>query len=347
MTASIGDDTQKEKEPWQRVALGIRWFLLAFSFCLCVFVIICYMFRFDSCAVITAFPAWIWFMPGLPIAILARLPGRARQLHIAVCLMWVGFVLVFADEPTSIARGLLRSIISTPVSSFRVVSVNCCLGNPLAALDAAPYKPDILLLQESPGRDEVDEITQQLFGDTGAYLYGGDTVIIVRGEIKSSTPKHGATTGMLQGHVKLASGLELEVMSIHFSPPPGRFDFWSPAAWKSYEGQRRQKRSEVAKLAQGLNALPPDATIVIGGDFNMPATDGAWDDMPPYLHDTFDDAGVGWGNTITSILPVVRFDQIWVSANLQAVEVKAVSSKNTDHRMVVSDIAMPTVSFSE
>lgn len=76
----------------------------------------------------------------------------------------------------------------------------------------------------------------------------------------------------------------------------------------------------------------------------MPSTDGAWDDMPPYLYDTFDEAGVGWGNTMTSTMPVVRFDQIWVSKNLRAVEVKTIFSENTDHLMALSDIAIPTVS---
>jgi vancomycin resistance protein VanJ len=347
MTDITIDKTQKTKASWRCIDIGIRWTLLVCSACLFLFVITCYTFRFDSFAVITAFPAWIWFIPGFIAAILARLPGRARFLYIAVAVMWVGFVLVFADEPVSIARGTLRSITSTTVPSFCVVSVNCCLGNPLAALDAAPYEPDILLLQESPGRDKVAEITHQLFGETGSYLYGGDTVIIVRGKIEPSTPLRGATTSMIQGHVKLVSGLELEVASIHLAPPPGRFDFWSPAAWKIYAGQRRTKRMEIANIVQRLNALPPDTTIVIGGDFNMPSTDGAWDDMPPYLHDTFYEAGVGWGNTITSTMPVVRFDQIWVSANLKAVEVKAVFSKNTDHLMVVSDIAMPIISPSE
>lgn len=338
------DETHKTKVPKQRLHIVIRWLLLVSSFSLCLFVIICYTFRFDSCAVITAFPAWIWFIPGVLATILARLPGRARWLYISVAVMWVGFVFVFADEPTSITRGLFRSITSTTDTSFRVVSINCCLGNPLAALDAAPYGPDILLLQESPGREGVAEITRKLFGETGSYLYGGDTVIIVRGEIKPSTPLRGATTSMIQGHVKLESGLELEVASIHFSPPPGRFDFWSPATWKIYAGQRRTKRMEVATIVQRLNALPPDTTIVIGGDFNMPSTDGAWDDMPPYLYDTFDEAGVGWGNTMTSTMPVVRFDQIWVSKNLRAVEVKTIFSENTDHLMALSDIAIPTVS---
>jgi len=118
-----------------------------------------------------------------------------------------------------------------------------------------------------------------------------------------------------------------------------RFDFWSPSAWSAYANQRRQKRDEVANLAQRLDALPPGTTMVIGGDFNMPKNDGAWDDMPPYLHDSFDEAGMGWGNTMSSNMPVVRFDQIWLSENLKATAVTTHTTVHSDHRMVICDIA--------
>jgi hypothetical protein len=135
------------------------------SLALCVALSMAYAGRFDGCAAITVFPVWVWFASGfVPLALLLRKRGN-RWILIAA-LAWMFFLLRFADEPWS----LLRLAAHPPTASgetLRVVSVNANIGNRGILADLALYRPDIVLLQESPSRADVELIAKQLFGERG------------------------------------------------------------------------------------------------------------------------------------------------------------------------------------
>jgi len=86
--------------------------------------------------------------------------------------------------------------------------------------------------------------------------------------------------------------------------------------------------------------VPPDTPIILGGDFNAPAGDAVLRLLRPRLHDAFREGGRGWGNTVLNDLPVLRFDQTWLSGDLRATRVHARKTQRSDHRMVVCDILL-------
>ena len=77
---------------------------------------------------------------------------------------------------------------------------------------------------------------------------------------------------------------------------------------------------------------------IIGGDFNLPGTDGALSAFAE-LRDAFEEGGVGWCNTGTSDYPLFRVDQIWISSDLECDVLKAFATNHSDHRMVIADLS--------
>jgi len=79
-------------------------FLPILSLLLCILVATCYVVRPIPCAAVTVFPTWLWLVPGL---FLAGLGWRRRRLAGSVGVLWMLFLLGFAEEPWSLLRGTL------------------------------------------------------------------------------------------------------------------------------------------------------------------------------------------------------------------------------------------------
>ena len=144
---------------WGRRARALSAGLSALS---CLGLAVCYASQFDCCAAVTVFPAWAWLVPGVGLSA----PGLSRSGYrqsVAACAAWIVFVLVFAEEPWSLlqswtARSSDPRSVGGRGGSVRVVSLNCNGGSGQAAAEVAPYRPDIVLLQESPGRVELQSL---------------------------------------------------------------------------------------------------------------------------------------------------------------------------------------------
>src|SRR6185369_1839749 len=99
-------------------------------------------------------------------------------------------------------------------------------------------------------------------------------------------------------------------------------------------------RAEATAISNGLSSVPKERPILMGGDCNAPSGDGALHVWFARLHDAFDVAGLGWGATVLNGLPVLRFDQLWCSDNLEAIAVWSVKTQYSDHRLVVGDFEL-------
>lgn len=306
--------------------------LMWFSLALCGALWFCYALQPDALATLTFWPAYVWAIPGIVLVIpcLRRVSRRARVL---LLLPWMLFILANREEPVSI----IRSLGSSQHSGISMVSLNCAGGSVEAAREAFKSRPDIILLQETPNERDLRKLCKEYYGDdTGkaaSVLCGLDCSIIVRGRIQpydlGSSRLHCAA-----GRVSL-SGVELDVASIRLVPPVFRTDIWSPECWRSQAVNRRTRRAQLRDVMKALNAVAKGAPLIVGGDFNAPARDGALREMEPRLRDAFAGAGRGWGNTALNDIPVQRPDQIWVSNGVRPSEVFALKTRNSDHRMVV------------
>ena len=196
-------------------------------------------------------------------------------------------------------------------------------------------KPDVVLLQESPGHDALATIARNLFGDEGSFVAGGDTAILARGAIKPLFVDRGAH--FIVGRVKFKDGRELDCVSLRLAPPPSRLDFWTLGFWSEHREMRHRHRRQLRQVVAQLHEIASQS-LVIGGDFNTTGLDRALDELRPQLNDAFDGSGTGWGATGTNDWPLFRVDQIWTNTGLIPVSVLAEKTDCSDHRMVLCDV---------
>jgi endonuclease/exonuclease/phosphatase (EEP) superfamily protein YafD len=291
---------------------------------------------------VTLVPAWCWLVPAVVLTGIG-FRWRPRRWCLSVLTLWIGFAVLFVEEARTVFR------LGNPPSAawqaarkqgraVRVVSLNCLVANPLAAAEVAAYEPDIVLLQESPSREHLERLSRDLFGADGAFLWGGDTAILARGQL--SPRRVEGTLHFVHAAVELPSGFQADAISVRLHPPVFRLDFWMPGFWIDHRANRLKHRRQIQDLMDELRSVSASSPLIIGGDFNSPPNDGALDGLRQRLCDTFLRAGRGWGNTGTNRLPLFRVDQIWASGSLHAESVFARRTVHSDHRLVVCDLVL-------
>jgi endonuclease/exonuclease/phosphatase (EEP) superfamily protein YafD len=235
-----------------------------------------------------------------------------------VAALWFAASFVFADGIAPLFRGL-TSEKHRSNGTYRIVSLNCA-GTADAANEVIAFKPDVVLLQEVPGTNQVAILARHLFGANGCYVSGFDCAIIARCPLTLSRNRdpYYASAVVQLGPVPVL------VTSLRLVPPETR----------SENRQQRMRQLTALMGAVREHAGPQ----VIGGDFNAPGGDAVFSLLRGY-QDTYATAGRGWGHTALNNIPFVRPDQIWVKA-LRPRSARAVKTVHSDHRMVVGDIEL-------
>ena len=303
---------------------------LAISTLMCIAIAICYTWRRDAWAAVTVFPVWVWALAGIVLVAAARRHVR-RRYSLTVALAWCVVGLVFADHPLCLLR--FRGNQSEP--SLRIVSLNCA-GSRLAVAEVAALRPDIVLIQESPGREPLAALARELFGKDGNVLVGVDASIVARGTIERFPVPDSVDLYAVHARVRLTDGRELEVISLRLEPPLVRIDLWSADCWRAQTANRQRRRKQLETILSAVSTSNNKLPLIVGGDFNAPPGDAVFQALKPL--DAFGQAGRGWGNTIINAAPFLRIDQIWLSSELQAVDVYNRKTRHSDHRMVACDI---------
>jgi hypothetical protein len=305
---------------------------------LCLTLAVCYALQPDACVAVTIWPPWLWLLPGILLAGLVW-DGERKRVSGAVALAWLAFLLMFAEEPRSLARGVVGSIATRQIAGtatrLRVTALNCGGGSPAAEVQA--LSPKLVLLQETPTRKHVQKLGAQLFGAEAAEWTGLDDALVARGTLSPRTLPRG-TSHFVAARARLEGIGKVEVVSLRLIPPVVRFDLWSPSCWRDYSVNRQLRREQLREVDDYLATIPLTTPVILGGDFNAPAGDAIFRLLRPRFHDAFTEGGVSWGNTALNDIPVSRIDQIWVSRHFHARAVWARRTVNSDHRMVVADL---------
>jgi endonuclease/exonuclease/phosphatase (EEP) superfamily protein YafD len=317
----------------KRLIIYSAWVSAVISALLCIAIAVCYAWRLDAWAAVTVFPFWVWPLAGIVLVVAARRQVD-RRFTLAVGLAWCIVMFVFADHPLK----LLRLTPSRDKRTLRLVSLNCA-GDRLAVAEVAALRPDIVLIQESPGGAPLVALARELFGKDGQVLVGIDASIVARGTIEALPLSDSATMNAVFARLQLPDGPELEVVSLRLEAPIVRIDLWSPQCWREQTANRQRRRKQLEAILSAVSMTKGHRPLIIGGDFNAPPRDAIFQLLSP-LHDAFAQAGRGWGNTIINPAPFLRIDQVWLSPQLQAVDVYSRRTEHSDHRMVVCDIAI-------
>jgi len=290
-------------------------------------------------AAITVLPVWAWAVVGVWLALMG---GRARERQvIAVCLLWLIYVAVLAEEPRSLARlAWVRPTRHAEQGVIRVVSLNCAVANKLAAYEAARFQPDIVLFQESPGSRDLAEVARLVFGRDGAFAGTFGCAIMARGDLLPGSQANPAEFVLKRARIRLKSGPVVEAASLRLVPAVIRLDYWNPTCWKAHTANRRARSGQAQLVAAYTASVPRDIPLILGGDFNVPQGDSTLRVLDRMAPDAFRRAGTGWGNTFLGSFPVLRIDQVRASRHFQPVCVFAARAENSDHRMVVCDLRL-------
>jgi vancomycin resistance protein VanJ len=318
----------------------LRRLSLSVSLALLVGASVCFAGRWDAVAVVTLPPFWAWSFLGIvPLLVTWRL--RPGWLPRTVLTAWLVTAVAWSDD----LGFLIRSPFTDGSSSFaqtgnrhvRVVSLNCA-SSVAAAREVGQYRPDIVLLQESPASNELVRLCQEWFGQQGGMIYGLDCSVLTRGQVKVvDTPR---SLRFTCGEVQSAEGLTMDVVSLRLHPPDIRLDLWSAECWKQHTRGRQIRRSQLQELIAALPPVSKDRAVIVGGDFNAPAGDAIFRLLRPFLKDCFGEAGTGWGDTALNSMPISRPDQIWASRRIVTRRACATKTLHSDHRMVIADLTL-------
>jgi hypothetical protein len=301
-----------------------------------------YWFQSDSWAALLVLPRWLWIGPGLLLALLGWTRSRKRLATIVVAL-WLLYAYCFVEERPALMRwrrwpDAEWQACHEKGSAIRIVSLNCNGGETNAAAEVLCYQPDLILFQESPLRTELQAMSHKLAGPEAETLCGSDVSIVADGQVTPVPMSVSGNAAFAHARIRFRSGLTAEVIVIRLRPYEIRIDLWSPDCWRGQRDLRLQQRAQLEQLLRLIETIPSNVPLIVGGDFNQPGGDHLLRALQPRLRDTFDEGGIGWGNTLANNIPFLRVDQIWASDQFRVASVRARRTVYSDHRMVVCDL---------
>jgi hypothetical protein len=333
-----------------KLASGIRTFGFFFWFALTLFLLVAalYLWQPDGAFALTIYSPWAPGTLGFFVTILVCLIKRSKPLFF-LALAWLVWGLAASDEVHALVR---RTPDDGEMNSFRydgkrlrIISLNCAGGSIGAAREVQAWGPDIVLLQESPSKRELEPLAKELFGPKAGIAVGPDASILSRYPLEDWFAKKRPPANFTGAFFRISENERWILVSLRLQPPVLRFDLWNPECWKAFAEDRIRRRKELHKLLEAVNTYDDLEPMIVGGDFNAPPDRsitslmkqrGGFPDYP--LVDTARIAGSGWTMTSISAFPLVRIDQIWTDRGFEPIRTIAVPTKHSDHRMVVADV---------
>lgn len=254
-------------------------------------------------------------------------------------LAWAFATLLFSEDLSGLVRKRIPLAANAPraASELRVITLNCA-GQVAAAQEVWAWKPDVVLLQESPASNDLARLAKEWFGPDGNFIFGWDCSIVARGQL--TAPPGPKPVRFVHGTLRLGRGPEVEVVSLRLEPPETGLAFWSASCWRDHLRNRQRRREQLQQVLAQLDPAHPAAPRIVGGDFNAPAGDAVFRLLKGTVKECFREAGVGWGNTALNSFPVSRPDQIWINPASHPVGVWARRTRHSDHRMVICDVVL-------
>jgi endonuclease/exonuclease/phosphatase (EEP) superfamily protein YafD len=298
-------------------------------FALCVFVAALagvYNFVGDR----TIWGEWISVAP--PLVWIALLLPSVVRLRSWILLAALASFLVLACEwpriPTSSA---------TTSETIRVLTWNIGAGNSSWAEAVKPWNPDIVLVQESTRPIAIEE---------GYHWYGTlDPGSLSRFAAEVLPTERIGPWMDPQLLLMKIHGRRVLVANVRMMLPSIVIQLVDPLHERPMEnyGARVGQYGKLASLLESTARSTGAEAILLAGDFNIPAHMPSLAPFRHFLQDAWRASGSGWGATVPEFLPLVRIDQLWLSSEIQPLEVRVVRLEGSDHRAVIADISLPTV----
>ncbi len=78
--------------------------------------------------------------------------------------------------------------------------------------------------------------------------------------------------------------------------------------------------------------------VLVTGDFNDTPASYSYRMMTKRLHDSFREAGNGFGATFRGILGVLRIDYVFYDDSFRCVRFRTLEDRLSDHKLVAADL---------
>jgi endonuclease/exonuclease/phosphatase (EEP) superfamily protein YafD len=323
----------------------LGWTLVGISLLLHIFTVYCFSRQPDRFAAFTVMPIWLWGGFGLLLSTTAFYFLRA-SLSLVITGVWAVTLLVGADEARVLANfgkspplpGPAEPHDGNPV--LRAITLNSAFftfGSPAA--DLAAWHPDIVLLQDLLPH-QVRQIADTLYGGRGDYRVHQSNGVVTRWKIQREV-RNPAQRDQ-QATVLLPSGMEIEIVNVHLATAATDLRLWRKSAWSHHRSNRAIRQKELSITQQILEQTTafPNTPSLFGGDFNSPASDIVHRQLTSDFVDAFTAVGTGWGDTFQHRLPILRIDHLYANRLFTPIRCRAVTTRHSDHRMVVADFLM-------
>ena len=323
--------------------------LIILSLALNFLVIILYSLQPDLFTAFTILPVWIWGLTGLGLCLTSYFLFRS-PLSLFTSTAWFVTILALSDEIPSLVRLGQETPREGSPSAYlnrrplRVVTCNWSSYPKSLIPSIAPWKPDIVFLQEIPHPYHVKELAEELYGSGGDYRYDNNHLcgVVLRGRIKKALLETHFRSQYLTA--ELPNERVIELVNLHLQPASTNLALWKPSCWQEHRRNRIHRREELQFALAFLNEYTPfrenNRPVLIAGDFNAPAGDGATRVLRRRFTDTYRTIGTGWGNTYHRRLPLLRLDRIYTSEHFVPLRSRTVDIPESEHRMVISDLLL-------
>ncbi|MCB1232565.1 MAG: endonuclease/exonuclease/phosphatase family protein [Verrucomicrobiae bacterium] len=315
-----------------------------------LFVLLCYLNRWDEFVVITLIPMWAWAAVGMLVSLIAW-PAFKSRFSLVTFFLWLIAGVAISDESAGLIREFHAAVTDSKPSPtvgtqdviagrLRVISLNCDDGTAEATAGLKKLAPDIVMLQEAPDRAILIDLTSELFGLEGTFIRSEQCAILARGRLSNSVTEE--STGSLVAVLERSDGEEISLVNVHLPRATPCFKVWSGDCREELTEQRKVNRRTLRDLLERL-PNPPERNksaemLIVGGSFGAPPSDDIYRLLRKIdLDDSFRRAGYGWGNTYPSSIPLLRVDQIWASEEFVPVQSETLAADASDHRFVVTD----------
>jgi endonuclease/exonuclease/phosphatase (EEP) superfamily protein YafD len=319
--------------------------LVGASLLLHIFTVYCFARQPDRFTAFTVMPIWLWGGFGLLLSSAAFYFLRA-SLSLVMTAVWAITLLVGADEARVLANFGKSPPVAGPAEPFegqpavRAITLNCAFfsyGNP--ASDVAAWHPDIVLLQDILPH-QVRQIADALYGGRGDYRAHQTNGIVTRWKIQREI--RNPLQRDQQVSIQLPTGVEFEAVNVHLATAATDLRLWRKSAWVNHRNNRIIRQKELTLTQQVLDQTTgfPNTPTLFGGDFNAPASDIVHRQLALDFVDAFATAGTGWGNTYHRRFPILRIDHLYATRHFTPVRCRSVTTRNSDHRMVVADFLL-------
>ena len=288
---------------------------------------------------LTVWPSCLWALVLAPRALWLWMRGARTQAAVALACI-VAFVASTTELRSCFRRSLRGGAASSDTSGgfrFRLMTWNVAGLAPFA--EVAPLRPDVFFLQESGRGPSSDGALHGM-----NWLSALDPAVLSRFPVRVlPTERVGPWTEPQVLLAELPGGRQLILVNVRLVLPAVVIAV-AAGDWRALRPAHEERIGQFTRLAalvQRTILEQGTRSVILGGDFNCPGGMRSLDALRPLLRDAWQDAGAGWGGTMTAELPLARIDQVWLSSDIEVLAGRVEARGSSDHRAVTVDLRIP------